>query len=259
MIIATTQTIIHKDTTLNSLEIIKLIKKAASYKANLIHFPECALSGYAKQQIQDWSHINWDILNIELQKVQQACLKYNIHAAIGSNFLFCQNQRPRNSILWIDNKGKMSSRYDKRFCSHSEISDWYSPGKKPLTRVINGIKFGFILCIEVNFPELFMEYESLGVDCILMSSYSDSSMFAIQAQGHAACNNYWLSLSIPQNVSSKQSSVFIGPDGSIISTCKPNQSDLIINSIDPNLDKWDIPCNKARPWRRLARLGDIYK
>ena len=84
-------------------------------------------------------------------------------------------------------------------------------------------------------------------------------MFGIQAQGHAACNNYWMSLSVPNHLSDTQPSVLIGPDGCVIDSCLNNVTSITVNKIDPNADEWDIPCKKARPWRRKARLGEIYK
>jgi len=94
---------------------------------------------------------------------------------------------------------------------------------------------------------------------ISLSAYSDSQMFAIQAQGHAACNNFWISYSVPLNTSQKQPSCFIGLDGKIIDSCKKGLPDIIIHKIDPEAVEWDIPCKKARPWRRIASLGKVYE
>ncbi len=46
-------------------------------------------------------------------------------------------------------------------------------------------------------PELFAEYEKLDVDCVLFSTSGTSGNTAVQAQGHAAVNSYWVSLSVP--------------------------------------------------------------
>lgn len=118
---------------------------------------------------------------------------------------------------------------------------------------------GFLICIEVQFPELFQEYERLGVDCVCISSGLGLEMFRIQCQGHAASNNYWLSYSVPENSSDKQSSCFIGPDGEILASCGRGVSGLVVSEIDPSDAKWDIPVNKARPWRSRARFGEIYR
>lgn len=83
-------------------------------------------------------------------------------------------------------------------------------------------------------------------------------MFGIQAQGYAATNNYWMSMSVPANESSLQPSQFIGPDGAILERCEPDKSHVIISEIDKESKQWDVPLEYARPWRRIAREGSIY-
>ena len=152
-------------------------------------------------------------MQAQLERIGELCEELNIWAVIGSAYSELNGLRPYNSLYIFDNSGKQIGRYDKRYCSHTEITDWYQAGKSPVTIDVNGIKLGLALCIEIQFPELFQEYERLNVDCVLLSAYSDKPIFAIQSQGHAACNNYWISLSVPSNVSHKQSSCLIGPDG----------------------------------------------
>jgi deaminated glutathione amidase len=193
-----------------------------------------------------------------LRSVQALCAELKMGAAIGCNHKHAELDRPLNSLYVIDAAGQIEARYDKRFCSNSEINDWYAAGSAPVVVDVKGIKLGFALCIEVNFPELFMEYERLGVDCVGLSSYSEGEMFAIQAQGHAACNNFWVSYSVPANVSHTQPSQLIGPDGSVVGTCDKGVTSVIVHEINPADSKWAIPCHKARPWRRTARKGEIY-
>ena len=223
-----------------------------------MHFPEGALSGYAKSEIKDWNLFDWNSLQAQLELIGGLCEELNIWAVIGSAHSDFDGQRPFNSLYIFDNFGKQIMRYDKRYCSHTEITDWYRAGKSPVTIDVSGIKFGLALCIEIQFPELFQEYERLNVDCVLLSAYSDKSMFAIQSQGHAACNNYWVSLSVPSQCSHEQAACLIGPDGHIIDACEHGVSDIIVHEIDPKAAQWDVPCQKARPWRRRARIGDIY-
>lgn len=224
-----------------------------------MHFPESALSGCVKTHIKDWSTFDWKLLEDQLNKIGALCADLNIWAVFGSAHSETIKKRPYNSLFVFDNFGNLQSRYDKRYCSHTEITDWYRAGSSPIIIDVYGIKLGLAICIEIQFPEIFQEYERLDVDGILLSAYSDRRMFAIQSQGHAACNNYWLSLSVPSNLSHKQPSCLIGPDGKIIDRCKNGSPDVIVHKIDPNAAQWDIPCKKARPWRRKARHGVIYK
>ncbi|MEP1231649.1 MAG: carbon-nitrogen hydrolase family protein [Litorimonas sp.] len=255
---ATAQSEITSNLDINARNIQQLIQRAAEAGADIVHFPEGALSGCVKTQIRDWNEFDWQDLEEQLSNIARLCGKLGIWAVIGSAHNEHNRHRPFNSLYIIDDTGKLAKRYDKRYCSHSEITDWYVAGISPITIEVKGIKLGFALCIEIQFPEIFQEYEQLNVDCVLLSAYSESPMFAIQAQGHAACNNIWMSYSVPRNLSRAQASCMIAPDGNVLGTCENNKDDITLHEINPNAPQWDIPCQKARPWRRKARLGDIY-
>lgn len=259
ILIATAQSEITTSLDNNAKNIQQLLRRSSDAGADIVHFPEGALSGYVKSQIASWQSFDWAALEAQLGYIKSLCEELGIWAVIGSAHNDFDGQRPFNSLYIIDDKGKLATRYDKRYCSHSEITDWYRAGKSPITIDVKGIKLGFALCIEIQFPEIFQEYERLNVDCIMLSAYSDSPMFAIQAQGHAACNNIWVSYSVPTNLSGMQGSCLIAPDGNVLGRCENNKSDVILHEINPDAPQWDVPCHKARPWRRKARLGDIYK
>jgi len=256
--LATVQSRITKSLIDNRNEIEQLLRRSADAGATIVHFPEGALSGQAKSEITSWNNYNWNRLNTQLKDIGQLCSELNIWAVIGSAHFESDGEHPFNSLYVFNSSGELTTRYDKRYCSHTEITDWYRAGKSAVTIDVDGIKFGLALCIEIQFPELFQEYERLDVDCVLLSAYSDRPMFGIQSQGHAACNNYWVSLSVPSHCSHRQTSCLIGPDGNIIDACENNISDIIVNEIDPQSPEWEIPCQKARPWRRIARTGKIY-
>lgn len=257
--LATAQPSISCDPKKNAAGICDLIWDAAVSGADCVHFPEAALSGYVKSEIKSWSDVDWEALDASLNTVRACCAETGTWAFVGCNHRHPDLSRPLNSLHIIDGRGRAVARYDKRFCSNAEITDWYAAGSKPVTVDIKGIRLGFLICIEVQFPELFMEYERLGVDCVCLSSGPGMEMFRTQCQAHAASNCYWLSYSVPDNAGDKQTSCFIGPDGEVVGLCDRGSSGLVVGEIDPSDAKWDIPVNKARPWRRRARLGEIYR
>lgn len=178
---------------------------------------------------------------------------------VGSAHQFTPSHRPHNSLYIISSTGVIVHRYDKRKCSHNELAHWYTPGFEACTFEVAGIKFGCAICIEIQFPEIFIEAEEQDVDCLLFSSYSREQMYGIQAQGYAASQNYWISMSVPANESAEQPSQFIGPTGEIIGTCPKNQSDIQIFEINKHDERWNVALNFMKPWRRKAREGGIYE
>jgi predicted amidohydrolase len=199
------------------------------------------------------------LLTAELEQTAQLAGKLGLWVVLGCNHSLSEPHRPHNSLYIISDQGKLHTRYDKRFCSHSELTSWYTPGTSACVFEVDAIRFGCAICIEIQFPEVFLEYLELGVDCVLFSAYSDAPMFAVQAQGHAACTNMWLGFSVPAQMSSETPSRMIAPDGRLLSTCEPEFSMLMTTVINPDAPEWEVPLKRARPWRALARKGDIYR
>ncbi len=256
--LATAQIEVSADVRRNGAAIRGMMARAARAGARLVHFPEGALSGYVKSQIKDWAAVDWGALREELEQTAEAAGKLGIWAVLGANHRLTPPHRPHNSLYIISDQGMLAGRYDKRFCSNTEINDWYTPGAESVVFTIDGFRFGCAVCIEIHFPELFMEYERLGVDGVLLSVYSKDPIFGVTAQAHAAVNNYWLSLSTPTQCSRDLRSGLIAPNGQFAARCRAARSGLIVQALDRNAPELDIALTKARPWRRTARAGEIY-
>jgi predicted amidohydrolase len=158
----------------------------------------------------------------------------------------------------ISDQGEVVNRYDKRFCSHTEISRFYSPGFEPVVFDVDGYRFGCAICIEVNFPGLFVEYDDLGVDCLLLSAWPIDTIFFLKARSHAAIHNYWLSLSVPAQSAELMRSAIIGPDGSEMGSIQ-TPAELTFATLDRDAPEFHIPVKLARHWRAEANQGEIYR
>jgi predicted amidohydrolase len=180
-------------------------------------------------------------------------------AVVGSSHRLTSPHRPHNSLYVISDRGEVVTRYDKQFCSYTEITDWHTPGRECCVFEVEGWRFGCVLCIEIHFPELFQKYADLDVDCVLFSAYADESMFGIQAQGYAATHNYWVSISVPTQMSHGLSSRLIAPTGELQAKVPPSISGLVVDRLDVDCPQWRIALQCAKPWRAKARDGEIYR
>ena len=259
MIIATAQSPITGDVRRNGKAVRRLMRRAAGAGARLVHFPEGALSGYAKEEVADWQDFAFDQIDEELAAVMALAGDLGIWVVLGSAHRLPPPRRPHNALYVVSDRGDLHARYDKRRCSQTEITDWYSPGFAPCLFEVEGLRFATTICIEIQFPELYVEARDADVHCMLLSTYAKTPMFAIQAQAHAATNNFWLSLSSPVNASRELPSALIGPDGHVIARCRRAAAGLAVREIDPAAAQWEIPLRRARPWRALARAGQIYE
>jgi predicted amidohydrolase len=251
--IATAQSYITDDPRANGKEIRQLMSEAASAKAELIHFPECSISGYAKASIKAWDEVDWVLLKTELELIAAFAKELKIWTVIGSNHRLTAPNRPHNSLYIISSDGDLVTRYDKQWCSQTELDDWYMPGKGNVSFNINDWRFGCSLCIEIQFPELFMAYAAQAIDCMLFSSFSDSAMFRIQAQAYAAVHNYWFSFSVPTQRSNCAAAALIGPNGQIVNSCIRGESSIVVCELNRDAPEWRIALQHAKPWREQVR------
>ncbi|GAA1563904.1 carbon-nitrogen hydrolase family protein [Kribbella sancticallisti] len=255
--IAVAQPTITKDAKENGATVRKLMREAATGKARLIQFPEGQLSGYPKEQLQDWSEVDWPVVRDELEKIKKLAARLRLWVVLGSAHPLTPPNRPHNSLYVISDAGEIVDRYDKRFCSNTEITQFFSPGFEPIVFDVDGYRFGCVLCVEVSFPHLFAEYERLGVECLLLSAYPVDSTLELKARAHAAINCYWISLSLPAQTTHLMASGVIAPDGTYAATVAPS-AHLTLTTIDRDTPTYDIPLNKARPWRSTALKQTIY-
>lgn len=256
--IAVAQPAASADVRRNGRKTRDLMRQAAGQRARLVQFPEGFLSGYAQEQIVGWDQVDWTVVGDELRQVAALAAELNLWVVLGSAHPLTPPHRPHNSLYVISGTGQVVDRYDKRFCSNTEITRFYSPGFQPVVFDIDGFRFGCAICIEINFPELFAEYERMGVDCLLLSAYPIDSIFHIKARAHASINNYWLSLSVPAQAAGLMAAGLIGPDGSCLATIETG-AELVVGDMDRDAPGLHIALNLARPWRARARQGGIYR
>ena len=256
--IAVTQPAGTADAHVNGRVVRELMRQSAAAGVRLIQFPEGFLSGYAKEQIADWGDVDWDAVRDEVRSVASLAAELGMWVVLGSAHPLTPPHRPHNSLYVISDLGRVVTRYDKRFCSNTQITRFYSPGFEPVTFEAGGYRFGLAICVEVNFPQVFAEYDRLGVDCLLLSAWPIDRIFFRKAQAYAAIHNYWLGLSVPAQCTELMPSAIFGPDGSELSAvADPEQ--MVTTVLDRDAPEFHIELNLARPWRAAANEGDIYR
>lgn len=238
------------------------MRAAAEAGARLIHFTEGAMSGYVsgrgKQVFAGWN-VDWAVLREELEETARLAAELRLWTVVGSNHPLTPPHRPHNSLYVISDTGKLHDRYDKRLLSFSEVSDWYTPGDEPLTFEVDGFRFGCALCIEIQFPELFVDYAARDVDVVLLSTFSRDPMFEVLAQSHAAWGAFWLSFSVPAQCSEAAAAGLVGPDGRWLARAPGDRSEaVVLGELDRSAEHLRIALNHARPWRARARSGELH-
>lgn len=255
--IAIAQLPISGDVIKNSQKIQDAMHKAAAGKARLIQFPEGMLTGYAKNPIQDWNEVDWKAVEQELTTIIALAGTLKIWVVLGSAHALTPPHWPHNSLYVISDNGELVNRYDKRIISHTEVTQFYTAGSEPVIFDVDGYRFGCMICVEINFPELFTEYNRLGVDCLLLSAYPEATIFHLKARAHASINCYWISLAVPSDSTHLMSSGLIGPDGEVIHSAELDE-EVMFAELDRHNPAYDIALTKARPWRASVASDPAY-
>lgn len=228
-------------------------------KADIVHFPECALSGYPGSDMNTLDNFNWDELHNMTDSVMSLARKLNIWVVLGSLHRLSGNNKPHNSLYVITPEGKILDRYDKRFCTGSDL-EYCSPGDHFVTFKINNVKCGLLICYDVRFPELYREYKKLQCDVIFQSFYNARQskgsihpiIMPVSAQAHAATNYFYMSLT---NSSAPESwpCHFITPDGLVQNKLAANIEGILISDVDTSEQFYDA----SKEYRDGAMKGKL--
>lgn len=244
----------------NARAIRGFLKKAKRAGADVVHFSECALSGYAGSDFSSLEDYDWDLLKDETQRIMALAGELGLWVVLGSTHPLTPPHRPHNCLYLIDAQGNIVTRYDKRFCTSGDL-DHYTPGNRFTTFDLNGVKCSLLICFDLRFPELYRELYKLGVQCLFQSFYNarqrgpsvHTQIMRQTMQCHAATNHLWVSMTNSSGYYSPYPSCFIQPDGVIAGQLRPNRPGLMVNTVDLNHDFYDPMAG----FRDLAVAGHL--
>jgi predicted amidohydrolase len=257
--VATCQFSVSADIKSNYQYIESQMIEAKLRKADVVHFPECALSGYPGTDMITLEGFNWEELHSMTDSVMALAKKLNIWVILGSLHKLSGTNKPHNSLYVITPEGKILDRYDKRFCTGTDLK-YSTPGDHFVTFMIKGVKCGLLICYDVRFPELYREYRKLGCDVIFQSFYNARQakgsihpiIMPLSAEAHAATNYFYMSLT---NSSAPESwpCYFITPDGLVQNKLTPNIPGILISDIDISEEFYDA----SKEFRNDAMKGKL--
>lgn len=257
--IASCQFPVSADIPANAHWIMDQMKEASQSGAELIHFPECALSGYPGVDMENMNGFDWQTLHMYTDSILSLAGKLEVWVLLGSVHWLDEGLKPMNSLYAINPKGEIVERYDKRFCTKGDL-EHFSAGEHFSVFEMNGVKCGLLICFDVRYPELYREYRKRDVELIFQSFYNarqkpggiHPKIMPVTAQARAATNHFYMSLT---NSSAPNSwpCHFITPDGLIEAKLDPNVPGILISQIDFSEKYYDA----SRRFRQKALDGEL--
>jgi predicted amidohydrolase/lysophospholipase L1-like esterase len=245
LLVATCQFPVCADVSGNAEWIRRQMREAHEQRAEIAHFPECALSGYAGVDHKTLGDFDWKRQRDELESILTLAKELRLWVVLGSSHRLMGKHKPHNSLYVVSPEGKIVNRYDKRFCTTGDLKH-YSPGDHFVTFNVNGVPCGLLICYDIRFPELYREYHRLGVKLLFHSFYNarqkegsiHPKIMPPTAQARAATNYMFLSVN---NSSAARSweSLFITPDGLIQNRLVLDQPGVMVNMVDSTSKYYD--------------------
>jgi predicted amidohydrolase len=258
--VATCQFAVSSSIKRNWRSICVLLSKAKKLKADIVHFSECALSGYVGTDFPNFEGYDWGLLREETEKIMALAAKFGLWVVLGSTHRLTGPNKPYNSLYVINPKGRIVDRYDKRFCTKGDLRR-LTPGNRFANFTINGVKCSLLICFDLRFPEIYRELYKQKVHCIFQSFYNarqkgpsvHTHIMRQTMQCRAATNHFWISMSNSSGYYSPYPSCFIQPDGKIARQLRANRAGLMVNIVDLKKKFYDPMAD----FRDMAIAGNL--
>lgn len=262
--VATCQTPVTHDIAGNLAGVLDLIGQARAAGADVAHFPECALSGYGPAAWPDWDGFAWGAVEDAIAAVRAQARAHGVWVVIGTVWRAGPGHRPTNALLVIDRSGGIAGRYDKRRCSENDLRAFAPGAERPLIVEIDGVRCGFLICLDWAFPDLWMDYAGK-VELVLHSCVADAAgrdrnaAHAIPPllQGYAWLHQYAVSTANSCRPAQDFPSFWVERSGHAGPRAVPDRPGLIVNALpdDPEQDRFFA---MVRRFRTAAADGSLY-
>lgn len=282
--VATCQIPISSDVYKNFRYVSHQIRTAKDRGADVAHFPEACLSGYAGVDFTSYEGFDWTLLQKCTQRVLDLTREVRMWVILGSTHRLTGDHKPHNSLYIIDDHGNLVDRYDKMFCAgdHSEETGdlaHYSSGNHFSIFTIKGVCCAALICHDCRYPELYREYKRRGVQLMFHSYHAGGippSRFATMRDevgkdfwrfnpgstlpeitmpatmiAEAANNHMWISCPTSSARESCWGSFFVRPDGVITGRSRRNTAGILISEVDTDEPVYD----STVAWRASAMNG----
>jgi len=267
--LATCQFPVSGDPLANAGHILSQMALARRRGADLVHFPECSLSGYAGIQLDSTAAIDWELLRQQTERIMARAGELGVWVVLGSTHRLSGEHKPHNSLYVIDDHGRLITRYDKRFCcgrgdpEPTEDLAHYAPGSQFITFDCHGVHIGLLICHDFRYPELYREYKRRGVELVLhsyhnanmqpdkLAYYQEQVTFTMQAA--AASNFLWISAN-NSSAPAAWPSFVVNPAGSVVGRLRRHRASILLTSIDTAADIWDA----SLYWREQCLAGVLH-
>ncbi|MEX2026698.1 MAG: carbon-nitrogen hydrolase family protein [Pirellulaceae bacterium] len=221
----------------NLRRMLFLLEQTAGEAVKLTVFPECALTGYCFDSLEEAQPFAEPIPGPSTERMAAACKRLNCHVVYG--LLEAEGDRIFNAAVLVGPKGVVGS-YRKVHLPFLGIDRFTTPGDRPFAvHNAGGIRVGMNICYDGSFPEAARVMTLDGADLIVLPTNwpPGSECMASCAVNTRAMENqiYYLACN---RVGTERGFRFIGmskiaaPGGSVIAEAMHENEAILYAQVD---------------------------
>lgn len=150
----------------NREKIIATIRAAAEREAQLVIFPECALTGYAYNSLDEAAPFAESLDGRSAEAIAEVCRQTRAYAIVG--FIEADGEKFYNAAMLVGPDGLLGS-YRKVHLPYIGIDRFLTPGDRPFQ--VFDLPFGKVgvnICYDISFPEPSRVLKLMGAELIAL-------------------------------------------------------------------------------------------
>ena len=154
------------DVEANRREIVRRLSEATDAAAELVIFPECALTGYCFNSLEEATPFAESIDGPSSEAIAEACQKTGAYAVVG--FIEKDGSNFYNAAMLVGPNG-VAGAYRKVHLPFLGVDRFLKPGDRPFSVVELPIgKVAINICYDASFPEAARALKLLGAELIVL-------------------------------------------------------------------------------------------
>jgi predicted amidohydrolase len=222
----------------NLVAIEQALEEASGKGARLVVFPECAVTGYCFESLEEAFPLGESIPGPSTERIGSCCSRLDVHAVFG--LLERVEDRLYNACVLVGPGGLVGS-YRKIHLPFLGIDRFVTPGDRPFeVHEAAGLRIGMNICYDGSFPESSRVMALGGADVVVLPTNwpPGAECFAAHVINTRAMENgiYYIAA---DRIGEERGFRFIGgsricdPNGRTIDTADHTDPAILYADIDP--------------------------
>ncbi|MEM2123188.1 MAG: carbon-nitrogen hydrolase family protein, partial [Candidatus Bathyarchaeia archaeon] len=150
----------------NLLKIEDYLEQAVKAGADLVVFPECALTGYALADIEEVKEMAEPVPGSSTERLERLCRRLECWAVVG---LIESSERTFYNTAVLVGPGGIAARHRKAHLPFQGLDRFASKGREPLRIHETAIgKIGLAICYDIFFPETVRVLTLMGLELLVV-------------------------------------------------------------------------------------------